>query len=155
LLGAGGAGRVAALKFAEARAHELFLVNRTQSKADSLLAEIRTRFQKSNVSVGYPADEIDLVVNATSLGLKPDDPLPYESKSFPLKRARAAYDMIYRPAETPFLKAAKASGCRAANGLGMLLHQGAKAFELWTGQNPPIDIMRAALIKNVYGNPQS
>jgi shikimate dehydrogenase len=60
--------------------------------------------------------------------------------------------MIYRPAETPLLKAAQTAGCRVANGLGMLLHQGAKALELWTGRNPPIAVMREALRKNVYGN---
>jgi shikimate dehydrogenase len=58
--------------------------------------------------------------------------------------------MIYRPAETALLKAAKAAGCPAANGLGMLLYQGAKALELWTGQNAPVEVMRHALEKNVY-----
>ncbi len=152
MLGAGGAGRVAALKFAEMGASELFLVNRTQNKADSLTAEIRSRFPKSKVSVAYPAADVDLVVNATSLGLNSGDSLPVDQKSFPLTRARAAYDMIYRPAETSFLEAAKAAGCRTSNGLGMLLYQGAKAFELWTGKNPPIDIMRRALMKNIYGS---
>ena len=59
--------------------------------------------------------------------------------------------MIYRPAETPLLVASKAAGCRTANGLGMLLYQGAKALELWTGQTAPVEIMRRALEKNVYG----
>ena len=61
------------------------------------------------------------------------------------------YDMIYRPAETALLKAAKAAGCRTANGLGMLLYQGAKALELWTGQDAPIGVMRRALEESVYG----
>jgi shikimate dehydrogenase len=60
--------------------------------------------------------------------------------------------MIYRPSETPFLRAAKEAGCKTANGLGMLLYQGAKALELWTGKNAPIPIMREALMKNVYGS---
>ena len=59
--------------------------------------------------------------------------------------------MIYRPAETPFLRAAKAAGCQTANGLGMLLYQGAAALELWSGRPAPIDAMRAALRKNIYG----
>jgi shikimate dehydrogenase len=62
------------------------------------------------------------------------------------------YDMIYRPAETPLLKAAKAAGCRTANGLGMLLHQGARALELWTGRTAPVQLMRTALEKNIHGN---
>jgi shikimate dehydrogenase len=59
--------------------------------------------------------------------------------------------MIYRPAETPLLKLAKAGGCRTSNGLSMLLYQGAAALELWTGQPAPLEVMRKALEKNVYG----
>jgi shikimate dehydrogenase len=59
--------------------------------------------------------------------------------------------MIYRPARTPLLKAAEAAGCRTANGLGMLLHQGASALEIWCGKPAPVEIMRRALEKNIYG----
>ncbi len=103
------------------------------------------------VTVGYPAGTVDLVLNATSVGLKPNDPVPFDECQFSLRRAASAYDMIYRPAESAFLKAAKVAGCRTANGLGMLLYQGAKALELWTGQYAPLDVMRRALEKNVYG----
>jgi len=151
LLGAGGAGRAAALKLAEQEVADLHLVNRTQSKAEELAEEIRQRFPASRVHTGYPSGRVDLVLNATSLGLKSDDSLPLDQKAFALKNAVAVYDMIYRPAETPLLRAAKAAGCRAANGLGMLLHQGAKALEIWSGQRAPIDVMRRALEKNVYG----
>jgi shikimate dehydrogenase len=151
LLGAGGAGRTAALKLAAEGVAELFLVNRTQVKADAIAAEIRTQFSTVRVTTNYPAGEVDLVLNATSLGLKADDALPFDSKQFSLQQARAAYDMIYRPAETPFLAAARASNCRCANGIGMLLYQGAKALEIWSGQSAPIAVMRAALEKNVYG----
>ena len=94
---------------------------------------------------------MDLAINATSLGLAANDPLPWEGKQFSLRQAGAVYEMIYRPAETPLLKAARAAGCRVANGLGMLLYQGAKALEIWTGQPAPVEIMRRALEKNVYG----
>lgn len=151
LLGAGGAGRVAALKLAQEGAAELFLVNRTASKAAAVAKEIKERFSKPEVCLAYPQGEIDLALNATSAGLNPGDSLPFDAAQFSLSQARAVYDMIYRPAETPFLQAARHAGCQAANGLGMLLHQGAKAFELWTGKNPPISIMREALLKNVYG----
>jgi shikimate dehydrogenase len=60
--------------------------------------------------------------------------------------------MIYRPAETKLLAAAKAAGCKTSNGLGMLLHQGAKAFEIWTGKTAPLDVMRRALEQNIYGH---
>jgi shikimate dehydrogenase len=91
-----------------------------------------------------------LVLNATSLGLKPDDPSPLDGRQFALQQAGAVYDMIYRPAKTALLRDAKAAGCRTANGLGMLLYQGAKALELWTGQTAPLETMRRALEKNLY-----
>ena len=151
LLGAGGAGRTAALKLAAEGVRELFLVNRTTSKAEAIAAEIRSRFPATKAVVGYPAGRVDVVLNATSLGLKPDDELPFDAKTFSLSQAAAAYDMIYRPAETPFLRAAATAGCRVANGLGMLLYQGARALELWTGRKAPIEMMREALRKNIYG----
>ena len=151
LLGAGGAGRVAALKLATERVAHLFLVNRTRSKAEALAEEIRSRCPPTTVTVGYPASRVDLVLNATSLGLGAEDPAPFDEAQFSLSRAGAAYDMIYRPAETRFLRAAKAAGCRAANGLGMLLYQGAQALEIWTGRSAPVEVMRRALEAEVYG----
>jgi shikimate dehydrogenase len=155
LLGAGGAGRTAALKLASENVAELFLVNRTQSKAEEIGGEIKRQFPSLHVATTYPTGELDLVLNATSLGLKPDDPAPLDEQRFGLRQARAVYDMIYRPAETPLLRAARAAGCRTANGLGMLLYQGAKAFEIWTGCAAPLEVMRAALAENVYGPAKS
>ena len=152
LLGAGGAGRVAALKLAAENVGELFLVNRTQSKASAVAAEIRRRHLNVKIQVGYPRGEVDLCINATSVGLSPNDPLPADNRQFSLRQANAVYDMIYRPAETLFLQTARAGGSRVANGLGMLLYQGAKALEIWTGQPAPIAIMREALTKEVYRN---
>jgi len=151
LLGTGGAGRVAALKLAAEGVSELFLVNRTTAKAEAIAGEIRQRYPGVKVAAGYPKMAVDLLLNATSLGLKPGDGLPWDEGQFALRNARAVYDMVYRPAETPLLKAAKAAGCRTANGLGMLLYQGARALELWTGRTAPVKIMRDALEKNIYG----
>ena len=151
LLGTGGAGRTAALRLAAENVAELFLVNRTADKAEEIANEIRNQFPSVKVSTSYPKANVDLVLNATSLGLKPDDASPLNEKLFSLKQARAAYDMVYRPAETKLLAAAKAAGCNTANGLGMLLHQGAKAFEIWTGQPAPLAVMRRALEENIYG----
>lgn len=177
LLGAGGAGRAAALKLASEGVANLFLLNRTEEKAGQVAVEISTRFpgvrihvtvqnpnkvaelgralRQHNPSInifdGYPNVPVDLVLNATSLGLKAEDPLPVNLEWLQARRPRFAYDMIYRPAETPFLRAAKSLGCKTANGIGMLLYQGAKALEIWSGQIPPIPVMREALEKNVYG----
>ena len=152
LLGAGGAGRMAALKCAAAGATELFLVNRTSAKAVEIAAEIARQFSRVHVSVGYPGSEVDLLLNATSLGLKPEDPSPLEEKEFLISRARAVYDMIYKPAETRLVTSAKAAGCQTANGLGMLVGQGAHAFKLWTGHEAPVQIMRRAAELNIYGH---
>jgi shikimate dehydrogenase len=151
LLGAGGAGRSAALKLAAEGVAELFLVNRTHSKAEVVAEEIRQRNPQVRTVLSYPTGPVDLVLNATSLGLRPEDPLPYDGRRFSLNHAAAVYDMVYRPAETGLLRAAKAAGCRSTNGLGMLLHQGAKALEIWTGRPSPVDAMRRALERNVYG----
>ena len=151
LLGVGGAGRTAALKLAAEQVAELFLVNRTASKAEEIAGEIKKQFPSVKVSVGYPKVKIDLLLNTTSLGLKPEDGSPLDEKQFSLKQTRAVYDMIYKPAETTLLKNAKAAGCKTANGIGMLVGQGAKAFEIWTGQPAPVAVMRRAVEGSVYG----
>jgi shikimate dehydrogenase len=151
ILGAGGAGRTAALKLASEGAAELYLVNRTRSKAEAATNEIRARFPGVKTEMGYPSGKLDLILNATSVGLKTSDALPFDERSISLREVWAAYDMIYRPAETPFLKAAREAGARTANGIGMLLYQGAKALELWSGLVAPVEIMRKALEANVYG----
>ena len=151
LLGAGGAGRTAALKLAAEKVAELFLVNRTPGKAKALAGEIKNEFPAVRVTVGYPGSAVDLLINATSLGLQPGDAVPLDGRQFSLRHTRAVYDMVYKPAETKLLALAKAAGCKTSNGLGMLLHQGAAAFEIWTVQTAPIDVMRRALEQNVYG----
>ena len=151
LLGAGGAGRVAALRLGASGVSELFLENRTRSKAVEVAGEVQKRFPQVKTATDYPQGQIDLLLNATSLGLRSDDALPVDRSKFRFDWAGAVYDMIYRPAETALLKEAKAAGCRTANGLGMLLYQGARALELWTGQKPPITVMRDALVRNIYG----
>jgi shikimate dehydrogenase len=152
LLGAGGAGRMAALKCAGAGVSELFLVNRTRSKSEESAAEISRRCPQVRVTIGYPKGEVDLLLNATSLGLKPEDPSPLDETQFPPRRAGAVYDMIYKPAETKLLAAAKAAGCKTANGIGMLVGKGARAFNLWTDQPAPVETMRRAAEHNIYGH---
>jgi len=149
LLGAGGAARSAALQLAEEGVSTLFLVNRTEERARQLATDIAAVHPRLELKFGYPTGTVDLVLNATSLGLKPDDALPIDLAWLQARRPARVYDMIYRPKETPLLRAARSAGCRAANGSGMLLHQGAEALRLWTGRPPPIQIMRAALEKHL------
>jgi len=151
VLGAGGAGRTAALKLASDGVAELFIVNRTASKAEEIAAEIRQRFPQTTVATGYPLGPVDLLLHATSLGLEAGDAFPLDKARFAITRARAVYDVIYRPAETALLRTAKTSGCRVANGLGMLLHQGARALEIWASRPAPVEAMRKALKEELYG----
>jgi shikimate dehydrogenase len=151
LLGAGGAARTAALRLAREGVGSLFLVNRTAARASQLSEAIRRDCATVTVTEGYPGRPVDLLLNATSLGLKVEDPPPVDVLWLRKHPPRFVYDMIYRPVETELLREAKRAGCRAANGVGMLLHQGARSLELWTGRPAPLPEMRRALEKNVYG----
>lgn len=151
--GTGGAGRVAVLNIAAQRPNHLFLVNRTLSKAETLATEISTQFPGIQVHLGYPDRpefKLDLILNATSLGLKTDDPIPLDGKCLDFRQARCVYDMIYRPSKTPLLEKAEEAGCKIANGLGMLLYQGAKSLEIWTGKTAPVQVMKNALVQHIY-----
>jgi shikimate dehydrogenase len=149
LVGAGGAARSAALQLAEEGVSTIWLVNRTEERARQLAADVAAAFPRTELKFGYPSGTVDLVLNATSLGLKTDDALPIDLAWLQARRPARVYDMIYRPKETPLLRAARSAGCRAANGSGMLLHQGAEALRLWTGRPPPIQVMRNALEKHL------
>ncbi len=149
--GIGGAGRVAALKLAQSGAKKLFLINRTAAKATDLQGVIRNRFPECETIVGYPEEPLDLLVNGTSLGLGSADPFPIDRERLDFSRVTAVYDLIYQPAETPLLREAKQAGCRSANGLGMLVRQGAEALTIWSGLEAPETVMRQALEKHVYG----
>jgi shikimate dehydrogenase len=127
---------------------ELWIGNRTQATLGTLLSELaplagKTKlhgFDLAQPPAGLPAAAI--VINATSLGLKPDDPAPIDLKKIP--RPACLYDMIYRPPQTALLRQAAGLGLATANGLSMLVHQGARSLELWTGAAVPVSIMHDA-----------
>jgi shikimate dehydrogenase len=151
ILGAGGAARAVAMSLARAGARRLVLLNRSLDRANRL-ADLAAARHPGCAVTAHPlhhnwriteVSEIRLLVNTTSVGLQPGDPplFDYASLSAPI----AVCDLIYNPPETPLLRAARAKGCRAGNGMGMLLHQGALAFERWTGKPAPVQAMRDAL----------
>jgi shikimate dehydrogenase len=154
LLGAGGAARGAAVECLQRRCASLTIVNRTRANLDALLAQLAPLAHGiplrgiSDSDVATSASEWSvppgvLVINATSAGLKSTDPLPVDLNA--LARPAAVYDMIYNPPETPLLAQARALGIPAANGLGMLVHQGARALEIWSDARVPVDAMRTAV----------
>jgi shikimate dehydrogenase len=141
LIGAGGAARAVAYAV-RSRGGRLLVANRTPERADELGDEV-VPFTKHDLSAA--AESAALVVNATSLGMGTDEP-PAELPLAVLGPRHVVNDLVYRPGGTPWLAAARERGARAVDGLGMLLHQGAAAFELWTGVTAPVDAMRAALV---------
>jgi len=148
LLGAGGAARGAAVECLRARCAALWIGNRTAATLTSLLSELEPLaggtelhgFDLASPPPGLPAGAI--VINATSLGLKPDDAAPVDLKR--ISAPRCVFDMIYRPAQTALLRTAAQLGIAQANGLGMLVHQGARSLSLWTGATVPVAVMQAA-----------
>ena len=155
VVGVGGAGRVAALKLAAAGARRLFLANRSMEKAEAVKREITARFPSCRAKTGYPQERVDLLINGTSLGLKASDSLPVDRSRFDFSQAEAVYDMIYEPAQTRLLREAREAGCRVANGWGMLVHQGAKALEIWAKREAPAQAMRLALERHLGGERHS
>jgi shikimate dehydrogenase len=153
LIGTGGAGRTVALRMAQAGVKAMSLVDVDASRVEQLVRELGKGFPATRVRIGYPdkTEHADLLVNATPLGLKPGDPLPLDQNRWAVGNAEFVYDLVYQPAETALLKAAKAAGCRTGNGIGMLLYQGAKALEIWSGQTAPVAEMKQALEAQVYG----
>jgi shikimate dehydrogenase len=97
--------------------------------------------------VGEPADIIraDLIVNATPLGLAGTVDLPFDPEL--LRAGQLVVDLVPNPAVTPLMRAARERGAGVVGGIGMLVHQGALAFELWTGQPAPLGVMRAAAVR--------
>jgi shikimate dehydrogenase len=153
LLGAGGAARGAAAECLRQGCAGLWIANRTRSNLESLLGHLAPLAGKIPLRVldpGSPAQGLAkgaVVINATSAGLHRDDPAPADLANFP--GIAAVYDMIYNPPVTSLLRQARALGLPSANGIGMLVHQGAKALEIWTGapaaESAPA--MRAAAAK--------
>lgn len=152
LLGAGGSARAVAYGLANAGCAAVTILNRTQARAEQIARDMQPFFAQCAFAAGaMPSDiakiaaQSDIIVNSTSLGMSPNvDGLPWD-KTVAFRAEQVVYDLIYNPAETLLLAKAKADGARAINGLGMLVWQGAIAFEIWTGQAAPVDVMREAI----------
>jgi shikimate dehydrogenase len=132
VLGAGGAARAAAWALREAGA-EVTIWNRTARRAEALAKEL---------GVGAGSADAELLVNATSVGLRPDDPL----HGLPLVDARVVVDLVYGDAPTPIARWAEERGARLVDGLDVLVRQGARSLAVWTGREPPLEVMRRAVV---------
>jgi shikimate dehydrogenase len=156
LLGCGGAGRATALLAAREGAASIVLADLDEERMTRLAEEIRE--QASDVlveQVTHAADQVeacrscDVVVQASPVGMKREDVSLLPGEAF--RDHQRVFDLIYMYPETAFLTTAREAGASVANGLGMLLHQGARAFSIWTGVEPDVEAMRGALERAVYG----
>jgi shikimate dehydrogenase len=160
IIGAGGGtGRAIAWQCALENCERLVLVNRTLGKANALAERLRSFFMEARVlgpaarleavaweesAVRLQLADIDLIVNATPLGMNPSDPAPIPGRL--IAPHHMVFDCVYGPSKTALLRAAEQAGARSANGISMLVHQGALSFSIWFDRDPPIDAMRKALL---------
>jgi shikimate dehydrogenase len=160
ILGAGGGtGRAIACQCALENCERLVLVNRTLEKANVLVEQLRPFFSRPRVLgpatrlQAVPLEEsamriqladVDLIVNATPLGMSPSDPPPVPARL--IAPHHIVLDCVYGPSKTALLRAADDAGARGANGLSMLLYQGALSFSIWFNREAPIEAMRVALL---------
>jgi shikimate dehydrogenase len=149
ILGAGGVARAAAFAFAWAEVARLTILARRADQAWRLAQAVEPELSGRVHSAWLPDEgndlrDCDLIVNCTSLGMlhsagEGETPLPARA----IGRDALVYDLVYNPPVTPLLAAAKEAGAKTLGGLPMLVYQGAAAFELWTGQKPPVGLMMA------------
>ena len=148
VVGAGGAGKAVALALLEMGA-TVILTNRTESRGRKAVEMLR----RYGDCIFHPYErlaelkgKLDIIVNATPLGMKgfaAKLPIPRDL----LGKNMVVFDTVYNPLETPLITAAKKAGCKVVYGIDMLVYQGAKAFEIWTGLEAPVDVMKEAAIK--------
>ncbi len=158
ILGAGGAAHAIATELALAKVGRISIFNIVLYEAKDLAIRIKryvpdsvTEFflLKPSAILDEKIRDADIIINATSVGLKPTDPLLVNP--FVLEKRHLVCDVIYNPPKTKLLAAAEKRKARTINGLGMLVYQGAICFELWTGKKAPVQIMKKALEKAIRG----
>ncbi|HTY44526.1 MAG TPA: shikimate dehydrogenase [Patescibacteria group bacterium] len=152
ILGAGGAAKAVTDQLARQGVKTIAIFDVDKEKSTKLTAKLAQEFPAVHCRCADALEDIDLrdtdmLVNATPVGMKKDDPCLIAADK--LHSGLLVYDLIYNPAETELLRRARAKGATASNGLGMLLYQGARSFELWTGKDAPVELMRQALEEGV------
>lgn len=154
LIGAGGGAKAVATSIAVKHPAKLLIFDLDATKAQALCDIVKNFFPGVPVEAAASVEALevyqaDLLINATPVGMRESDSLVIKKEW--LSGDLFVYDLIYNPAETKLLKAAKDAGCHTANGLGMLLYQGCLAFEYWMGRKAPVDVMRKALLERLHG----
>jgi|TARA_B100000959_G_scaffold38855_2_gene37901 shikimate dehydrogenase len=152
LLGAGGAARAVLHAVLQDEGVEHVTVqNRTMDRATALAQELgQGRATARALGDTTSIEQAGLLINCSSVGLAPEVDVSPVGDGAGLHQDMVVVDIVYKPLRTRLLQQAEAVGARTVDGLGMLVHQAARAFELWTGQRAPVDIMRQALLASVY-----
>lgn len=150
VLGAGGSARAVVTGLAEMNVNAIMLANRTVSKAEELTSAVHERYPDIDIEVvNLPGDvsdlDADLIVNCTSVGMEPDSHNMPWNRDIPFQAKHFVYDLVYNPSPTLLVRFASECGAHAVNGKGMLVWQGALAFECWTGHPGPVDVMKASI----------
>lgn len=152
IIGAGGASRSIFYYILSGRPKSVVVANRTVKRALSLAKEFKPKFNVDVEAVRLEAGALrpylkdaDLLVNTTSLGMMGKGAIDAPLDSLPSRAVVS--DIVYRPLKTGLLKKAEARGLKTHTGLGMLVHQGAIAFELWTGEKAPVEVMKKAALR--------
>ena len=154
LIGAGGAGKAVAVKLAERGVERLVITDKMVERAKTLVGKLRENIPDCPVDTIFPDDKefaktllgSTLLVNATPVGMNEGDPCVVDPEY--LHKDLFIYDVIYNR-ETPLIAAAKKRGLKALGGIGMLIHQGAASFEIWTGQKAPIEVMKNRILEEM------
>ena len=155
VLGAGGAARAVVVALALSGLGLITVANRTGWKAIQFEKNLATISETEISAVDLASNQLnsairsaDLLVNTTSVGMQETDQLLIDPDS--LNPGTIVYEIVYTPLETPLLRVAREKGCQTIGGIGMLVHQGAIAFEKWIGIVPNVETMRIALKQALY-----
>ena len=153
VLGAGGSARAVAYALRQRGARVIVLARRleqAQAVVKDLPSGELTAAPLTLLSTLIAQTTRPLIVNSTPLGMAPNRDSSVWPDDLPFPHHAILYDLVYNPIETKLMQQAQAAGCQAINGLGMLIHQGAEAFRLWTGLHPDVEVMREAVWRQLY-----
>lgn len=150
ILGAGGASRAVCVSLAKASPKKIVIFDIDQAKSEALVNRLKENFEGVDILAAGSIERLgeekfELLVNTTPIGMKKDDPCIVKDEL--INPDMLVYDLIYNPQKSALLKLSLEKGAKISNGLGMLLYQGAAAFEIWTGLKAPVSVMRRALMK--------
>jgi shikimate dehydrogenase len=160
VVGAGGAARAIVYALTTAAARSIRILARNVDGAAQIARDIGANCRATDIVSGpwseRPVSALktaELIVNCTPVGMEgfPTSIWPGVDQSFAFQRGQVFCDLVYSPLEPPLVKSAKQCGAEVVSGPGMLIHQGAKSFEIWTGERAPVDVMRQAAMAFLTG----